>query len=246
MKQFRIYFSEDLTIGCHYVLKDNSFQHISALRLKVGATLFLFNGTGYDYQGKLIQLNKREAHVEITDKIQIKNESPFRITLAQGISRPAKMDIVIQKSVELGCSAIVPLITQYCDIKHDPNLLEKRLAHWKGIVISACEQCGRSVIPNVYPAQFFNHWVSSVDPSSPSLILDPYASTRLLDTNLTGSSAHVLIGPEGGFHEDEVKYAKRHHFLPIQLGARILRTETATLTALSILQYRFGDLGKIT
>lgn len=246
MRQFRIYFPNDLVVGHDYVLKNNSFQHISVLRLRPGATLFLFNGTGYDYQAKLIQLNKREAHLTITDRIQIKNESPFHITLAQGISRPAKMDIVIQKSVELGCGAIVPLITQHCDIKHDPKLLEKRLAHWKGIVISACEQCGRSMIPTVYPAQFFNDWITSVDPSCTSLILDPYATTSLSETNLKDSSANLLIGPEGGFHEDEITYAKQHNFLPIQLGDRILRTETATLAALSILQYRFGDLGKIT
>lgn len=227
-------------------LESTTSHHISrVLRATMGDTLILFNGEGDEYLGTISHIDKKNVSVQLQQKITKNIESPLNLILAQGISRGEKMDFTIQKAVELGVKKIIPLVTERCNVKLDTERREKRLQHWQGIIVSACEQCGRNELPKIVSPQSFDIFLknSQVDNKN-KLILTPHAEKKLTFYSLQKKASVVLcMGPEGGFSDNEIVQAQHHDFLPLCLGPRILRTETAAIAALSILQFYAGDMG---
>lgn len=204
---------------------------LTVLRLKNDYVLEAFNGLGLLATGKLIVTSRRTADFHIESVTQSNNESPLNTVLVQGISKGARMDTSIQKAVELGVTAIQPIFTEHCDVKLEADKLEKRRDQWQAIVINACEQSGRTVIPKILPIQSYQAWLVTQNPNQPlfGLVLDPYAEHRLKNVTAPAESTPIqlLIGPEGGLTETEVQQARQVGLTPIQLGPRVLRTETA-------------------
>jgi 16S rRNA (uracil1498-N3)-methyltransferase len=212
---------------------------LQVLRLKIKDGLIIFNDSGGEFLAVLTAINKRCAVVIVEKFVQCNNESPLQIHLGQGISRGEKMDFTVQKAVELGANTITPLFTEYCGIKLKDERLENRLRHWQEVAVSAAGQSGRCYVPKILPAKTLVDWAAIT--TGVCLVLDPAASNKLADIKEQPRSVTILIGPEGGLSDKEIICAKQNNFLPIKLGPRILRTETAALTAISILQAKWGD-----
>lgn len=211
------------------------------LRCRDGERFWVFNGDGFDYAATLQMNGKKSADVLIAERIDNDSESPLHTTLIQGLSKGERMDVVMQKAVELGVNRVIPVRSEFCAVKLDGARLQKKMQHWQSVMISACEQSGRAVLPSLQPLQTLDEALASVDAEA-RLLLHPYKakSAHLLSTQ-TPNSAAVLIGPEGGFSDAEVERATAHQFTPIILGKRILRTETAAIAALSLCQQLWGD-----
>lgn len=243
MRSPRIYTDKPLSLHQEVGLPTQASRHIaSVLRLKVGDAVILFDGQGGQYHGQIIKLGKTVT-VKTTHFDDLNCESPLKIHLAQAISKGDRMDYTLQKSVELGVSSIQPLFSERCVIKLKGSRLEKRQQHWQEVIISACEQCGRNTLPELKPTLMLSQWLQSsqADASHPHLILDPLAEQSLAQREKHQQQT-VLIGPEGGLAETEIQLAKQHGFTGVKVGPRILRTETAALVALTVLQARWGDL----
>ncbi len=237
----RFYCDLPLTVGRLIELPDETARHaVGALRLRSGDDVVLFNGDGSEYQGRLEQQGKAAA-VRLSGQIEPQRESNLRITLAQGISSGERMDLTLQKSVELGVAAIQPLMMRRSVVKLTGEKIEKRLRHWRGIVISACEQCGRNQLPPVAEIQDFMPWLRQTPNEMQRYLLDPDASQRLRDLPAPIGPVLLLAGPEGGFDPVERNAAIAAGCIPLRLGPRILRTETAALAALAAMQAIWGD-----
>lgn len=244
MRVPRLFHPAQLTPDNTVNLSADAFQHsVKALRMTAGQAVCLFNGDGFDYLATLTSVDKRSAIARIDKRKANPSESNVAIHLGQVISRGDRMDFALQKSVELGVTAITPLFSERCGVKLSGERLEKKCQQWQKIVISACEQSGRSNVPSVNAPLSVEQFVGRVD-AMLKLTLDPHAEVplRQLAAGQSLSSAALLIGPEGGFTDAEIAIAERNDFKPIRLGPRILRTETAALTVLSVIQYEFGDL----
>ncbi len=212
-----------------------------ALRMKVGDSAVLFNGDGNDYLCELTYMSKSEVSAKVKSVSANTCESPLNITLIQAISSGDRMDFTIQKAVELGVTAIQPISSQRSVVKLSGERAEKRREHWQNVVISACEQCGRAFVPEVRPATSLAQWLGQFETAPLRIILSPGAPQSLNELSKPEGTIQLLIGAEGGLTEDEISLATTHQFTPIRLGNRILRTETAALTAISSLQTRWGD-----
>lgn len=242
MRVPRIYHPDPISLQSETELSSDAFQHlIKVLRLNVGDNIVLFNGDGQNYEASISSVQKKFAHFIATDRQSNDSESPVSVHLAQVISRGDRMDFVLQKSVELGVTEITPLFSERCGVKLSGERLEKKQNQWQKIVQSACEQCGRSVVPQVKPAQQLNDFIQS-EFTGLKLTLDPTATQPLSSFQQTDQGIQLLIGPEGGFTDEEVGAAENNGFKPMRLGPRVLRTETAALSALTAVQYQFGDL----
>jgi len=242
MRISRIYTSQNLNTGQSIILEPNAANHIvNVLRLKSGVTLTLFNGQGGEYTATLSISSKHKVSVEINEFVERDVRSPLKIHLAQGISKGDKMDFTIQKAVELGVSEITPLITMRVNMKFTPERLEKRLKHWQGKIISACEQCGLNTIPTINEPVKLDQWLGQ-EPTGLSLVLYHRAKNTLKDFPEQYNAINLLIGPEGGLSSEEIELAEDMNFQPIKMGPRIMRTETAGLAAIAILQNSFGDI----
>lgn len=231
-----------LASGVRVDLPASAFRHaVQVLRLREADPLTLFNGDGQDYLARLSNVTKRAAQAEILESIPRSNESKLSLTLVQGVSKGERMDWAIQKAVELGVARIAPVITERCNVKLDAERWDRKLDHWRGVVISACEQSGRARVPELDGVMPLRDWLNR--PRRPlALVLDPTAE-RTLDSFVgEPPSAELLIGPEGGLSDQEVALAAQAGFDRLKLGPRVLRTETAALTAIAVLQARFGDL----
>ena len=238
----RLYCDLPLSPGAEIVLPDAAARHaVSVLRLQVGDALNLFNGTGGEYRASLVAVNKRETRVRLIEFDATERESPVDITLALGISAGERMDYSLQKATELGVTAIQPLATERSVVKLAGERADKRLQHWQHVVIAACEQCGRNRVPAVAPVQKIYAYLAAVDRNKRLLMLSPDARTPLKQVAPT-SSAVLLIGAEGGLAPAEIEAARAGGFEPVSLGPRILRTETAPVAALALLQALWGDL----
>jgi len=183
-------------------------------------------------------LSGKTLQVELHQRLDGLAREKLAIHLGQGLSRGERMDWVIQKATELGASQITPIMTERCEVQLKGARCEKRLSHWRQIAISACEQCGRSYLPQINPPQPLNSWLAETY-ADLKLVLSPQASSAL--DNANPSSLALLIGAEGGLTVDEVEQAQAAGFQSLQLGPRILRTETAAVAALAVAQQRFGD-----
>ncbi|PHQ79443.1 MAG: 16S rRNA (uracil(1498)-N(3))-methyltransferase [Coxiella sp. (in: Bacteria)] len=235
----RIFQETPLGIGEDVCLDRFASQHLlTVLRLRKGEQFVTFNGQGGEYHVELVDEQKKCAVVHVVSHDPIDRESPLAVHLGQGLSRGERMDYAIQKSVELGVAAITPLITERCNVKLSAERLQKRLDHWRKVIISACEQSGRTRIPTIHPPQRMNDWIDHCE--GLRFICDFNESAQADTTKATKAS--LLIGPEGGLTDDEMSYAHQNEFLSLSLGPRVLRTETATVAALTKLQMRYGDL----
>lgn len=239
----RIYHPEPLVPGQTVTLCDDAANHVGrVLRLNVGHPIVLFCGDGYNYNASLNSVEKKQVTANIreqTDNSAV--ESPLSIHLGQVISRGDKMDFTLQKSVELGVTEITPLLSERCGVKLNAERLAKKRQQWQKIVVSACEQCGRSVVPIVNEVQPLDTWAMQKTAET-KLNLHPLAPYTIKSMPKPAHGIRLLIGPEGGLTQDEIDQCSQLDFSEIQLGPRVLRTETAALTAITALQCQFGDL----
>ncbi len=242
MSVIRVYQPHDFLLQQISCLDKAASHHLArVLRVSVGDRLILFNGQGGEYEAIIQHINKKNVDVLITSFFDRNSESPLQIELAQGIARGEKMDFIVQKAVELGVNTIVPLITERSNVKWDRQREEKRLQHWQSVAISACEQSGRNKLPHIISPLSLNEWIKQAD-ADLCLILSPHVNDGLPSHPLPRpAKIKLLIGPEGGFSPSEVEVAIAQGFSPWNLGPRVLRTETAPLAALSVLQYVYGD-----
>jgi len=242
MRLPRIYHPAPLSVGDRIELNHSAAIHVGrVLRLPVGASLILFNGEGGEYSATIEILHKHGVAVQIGEFNARERESPLTIWLAQGISRGDRMDYTVQKAVELGVSRIIPLFTEHCGVQLDEARSLKRHRHWQGVVISACEQCGRNRIPHVAAPVTLSEWLME-SASGLHLMLDPDAEHSLPHIPAHNGCLTLLVGPEGGLSDRELKLAGRSGYVGLRLGPRILRTETAAVAALSAIQTLWGDL----
>lgn len=240
MRLPRFFINADLKeSGVVELPKETSHYVRQVLRLRDGSSVILFNGLGGEFHGK-IQFNNKQTSVALENFNDVSVESPLKIHLGQGISRGEKMDYVVQKAVELGVAEITPLFTERCGVKLDDERSEKRLDHWKKIMISACEQSGRNAIPIIHSPCEISDWISRCN-NVIRFICHPGLSSSE-PSNLKINSVAVLIGSEGGFTQTEVADAVNHDFKSLMLGPRVLRTETATVAVLAKLQATWGDM----
>src|SRR3990167_5968017 len=237
----RIYQPDPITLGMLQLDEKASHHLARVLRAATNDEDVIFNGEGGEYHGVINQINKKNVIVEMKKFVDRESESPVSISLAQGIARGEKMDFVIQKAVELGVSEIFPVITERCNMRLDQERSQKRLQHWQAVVISACEQSGRNRLPVVHAPQSLQACLENVD-AEKKFVLSPHVHSKLEDTTGKPATLAILIGPEGGLSEKEMQAAISDGFVALNLGPRILRTETAAVTVLSVLQFHFGDL----
>jgi 16S rRNA (uracil1498-N3)-methyltransferase len=242
MRMTRCYVDLPLPVGSKVVLPESAAAHlVRVLRLREGDGCVLFNGDGNDCAARITTAGKREVVVEILSIDPVGNESPFRITLLQGIARGEKMDLILQKATELGAAAIAPVLAERTEVKLDAERTEKRMAHWRSVIVSACEQSGRAIIPRLTaPAALADAARASTDPFM--LTLDPTGEHTLASLPTSASSATLAIGPEGGWSPRDRETLRAAGYTGLRLGPRVLRTETAGLAAIAALQSRFGDL----
>jgi 16S rRNA (uracil1498-N3)-methyltransferase len=241
MRNPRFYEPQLLNEKTIITLSDDATQHIRVLRLSVGDSITLFNGQGGEYLAQLNEVQKRSCKAEIKAFQAIDNESPLHLHLGQVISRGDRMEFVIQKAVELGVNEITPLVSERCGVKLNAERMDKKQQQWQKIAIAACEQSGRNYIPTIHPTQALAEWCAS-DVECCKLTLHPRAKYSINTLPNEVNHIRLLIGPEGGFSDDEISLTESLHFTETLLGPRVLRTETAALTAITALQCRFGDL----
>lgn len=220
---------------------------LRVLRLKAGAPVIVFNGRGGEFDAVIANdSDKRRARLRLGQRRDPATESPLRITLAQGISRGERMDYTLQKSVELGVHRIVALTTGFSQVRLDGARLERRIAHWQGVIRGACEQSGRTVVPELQAGMTLAQWLAGgatpADASAARLVLDPRAEHGLSAIAARPADVVLLAGPEGGLGDHEIAAARAAGFTGLRLGPRILRTETAGIAALAALQTLWGDL----
>ena len=239
----RLYHPELITQLGTLFLSDDAAGHIGrVLRMKPEQEILLFDGSGAEFPAKITEVSKKNVQVEILRKVEKSIESPLDIHLGQVVSRGEKMEFTIQKSVELGVNTITPLISERCGVKLDPERFEKKLVQWQKIAIAACEQCGRNKVPVVRPLMKLEEWCAEQDDAL-KLNLHPRAKYSINTLPTPVEKVRLLIGPEGGLSAEEISMTEKHQFEETLLGPRVLRTETAALTAITALQVRFGDLG---
>jgi len=242
MRINRIYHPEPLHVGQLLTLGIDASHHLSrVLRCQINDQVVLFNCSGNEYLGHVTEIDKRSVSVHINYCDIIERESPLTIHLAQAIGKSNKMDWVIQKSCELGVTEITPLFTERSNIKLTGERLDKKHAHWQNVAISACEQCWRTIVPKVHYPTTLSIWLESLH-CQQGFVLHPYNAASLNDMVLKLGDVALLIGPEGGLSDTEIKQAYHKNLIPLALGKRILRTETASIVGIIALQYRWGDL----
>lgn len=240
----RVYQPTPLSLHQEVTLNAEPSHHLArVLRACIGDPVTIFNGLGGEYECEITHIDKRHVTVRVCHFSPRETESPLNLCLAQGISRGEKMDYTIQKAVELGVKSILPLFTERSTVKLDEERREKRLQHWQSIIISAAEQSGRNQLPTIALPHPFSQGLSTLK-NDLCFILSPTATQSLRSHTVPPDQRIVLfIGPEGGFSEKEVAQAEQAGCLPLSLGPRILRTETAAVAAITLLQTHFGDMG---
>ena len=245
MRVSRLYVQEGLGKNRTVELNDDAAHYVrTVLRLKKDSSLIVFDGKGGEYTAVVAEASKKRVALDLGQWHDRKIESNLTINLGLAISRGDKMDWAVQKAVELGVNRITPLVTERCVVQLKGEKQQQRLMHWQKIVQHAAEQCGRTVLPALSPIDDLTDWVDK----QPGLriFLDPYAETSLSQLKPLNDQVTLLSGPEGGFADHERDMAKAEGFIPVRLGARVLRTETAALASIASLQMLWGDFGSST
>lgn len=242
MRLTRIHVDAALHAGDELELPDTSAAHLTrVLRLQIGDSCVVFDGRGHEAEARLVAIDKRGARVAVGEVRAPGNESPLRIALLQGVARGEKMDLILQKGTELGVAAFVPVFSDRSEVKLEGARAAKRLEHWRGVVVSACEQSGRARVPEVQPPVALANALATLAPTA-RLLLDPLASINCRDALAAGQRDVVLaVGPEGGWSPQDRSLLESRGFLGVRLGPRVLRTETAGLAAVAALQALHGD-----
>lgn len=241
MRQIRVHADIPLTAGTEVTLPPGPSRHLSqVLRLRLGDELVVFNGDGHDYPATLTDPRKDAARVSLGRPGPAETPLALPVHLGLGISKGERMDFAIQKAVELGVAAITPLFTERCVVKLDAARLEKRLAHWRGVLVGACEQSGRRRLPTLHPATTLDAWLAD---APPGLLLDHRAEQGLTGLPRPTGALSLLVGPEGGLSEAERTSAADAGLTGVRLGPRVMRTETAPLAAIAAIQVLWGDMG---
>ncbi|MBW7470941.1 16S rRNA (uracil(1498)-N(3))-methyltransferase [Marinobacter sp. M216] len=240
----RIYTDSPLHSGATAELDDNAAQHVGrVLRMQPGQALRLFNGDGQDYPATITAAGKKQVEVLVGEPETNPTESSLEIVLGQTLSKGDRMDYAVQKAVEMGVTRIVPLTTERCDVKLKGDREDKRLRHWQSVAVSAAEQCGRARVPEILPVMTVAQWLEHSRDCDIRLVLHHRTEQSLTAMAKPGRIA-LMIGPEGGLTADEIALAEQNGFLPVALGPRVLRTETAPVAAMALCQWLWGDLGE--
>ena len=242
MRITRIYTAQQLSSDTLVVLEPEPSQHLTrVLRLRVGDSVTLFDGSGGAYPGNIAAADKKNVQVLTGSRLQQECESPLSIHLGIAVSRGERMDWIVQKSTELGIRSLTPLSTAHTGVKLAGDRAAKKIQHWRHIAISACEQCGRNRVPTIYPLQTLDSWLES------TVAERKFVLHHRTDSNASvgeaPASIALLVGPEGGLSESEIETAEQAGYVSLRLGPRVLRTETAPLAAIAILQGWWGDMG---
>lgn len=225
-------------------LPEKAAAHLGrVLRLRPGDEIVLFDGRGGEYSARLERIDRKVAVARITGYGGVERESALRITLVQGISRGERMDLTVQKATELGVNAIAPVLTRRSVVRLDAERAQRRTEHWRAVAASACEQCGRNRLPEVLPPRTLDDYFESRDGTTPGLLPSVAGGLPMRSLDDPGDRVAILIGPEGGLTAEEQETAKATGFVGVTLGPRVLRTETAALTAITLAQDYWGDLG---
>ncbi len=244
-RRIRAYQPSELVAG-HSVELDQRTRHhfVSVLRLKKDDAVILFNGKEeLEATANVDLLTKKTGVVSISSVKKTDTESPLKTCLWQAVSRSDRMDFAIQKSVELGVSSIQPVTTERSPWRLKTKQLDKKMQHWQGIIISACEQSGRTILPRVYTPRLLPDLLEQRPQSTDAILLDPIATTGINGFEFGGMAIDILCGPEGGLSQAEIEMAKNMGFTGFHIGPRIMRTETAATSILGILQTKYGDCG---
>ncbi|KAF1715178.1 16S rRNA (uracil(1498)-N(3))-methyltransferase [Pseudoxanthomonas yeongjuensis] len=244
MRLTRCHVDTALSPGVEITLPESAAAHlVRVLRLREGDECVLFNGDGDDYRARIASAGKREVVAQVLSASPVDNESPLRITLVQGIARGEKMDLILQKATELGVAGFVPVLAERTEVRLDAERTEKRMTHWRSVIVSACEQSGRARVPELMQPIQLGQVAAQVADDAVKLTLDPVGDSAL--ATLATPAARLLtiaIGPEGGWSPRDREILRAAGFSGLRLGPRILRTETAGLAAIAALQSRFGDM----
>ncbi len=236
----RIYTSQHLAMNTTLELEPGPAHHVAkVLRMTAGRELILFNGGGGEYAATIVAAGKRQVTVAVGDYSEPRTESPLHTELAIGLSRGERMDWVIQKATELGVTRIQPTLTERTEVKLQGDRLAKRMEHWQQIIVSACEQCQRNILPQLLEPVSLQQLLES-STASLKYVLHHRTDRQLKDTGQPDSVC-LLVGPEGGLSDNEIALALQHDFKALSLGPRVMRTETAPVAALAIMQFHWGD-----
>ena len=245
MRAPRIHIDAELGPDRELNLPEGAARHLSrALRLQLGDPVVCFNGRGGEYHGEITAIARSEVRVQLRDYLARENESPLDIVLVQGVSRGDRMDYAVQKAVELGVRAIVPVITERSVVQLKGERAERRQGHWQRVSIGACEQCGRNRVQQITEPVGLAHWLQGWE-GGVGLLLSPRGAVSLSGLSAPTGPITLLIGPEGGLSTAEERLALERGFTAVQLGPRILRTETAAVAMLAALQTRWGDFAAV-
>jgi 16S rRNA (uracil1498-N3)-methyltransferase len=243
MRLNRVYVGQPLVPGGEALLPDAAAYHVArVLRLRAGAPLVLFDGSGADFPGEIVRVEGDRVHVRVGERASGLRESPLGITLVQAVSRGERMDWTLQKATELGVRRIQPVLSARSVVRLDARQAASKLRHWQAIIAGACEQCGRSVLPEVRAPLELSRFLAESLREGQRLVLSPTGPASLAGLASTAARVELLIGPEGGLDDAEIDAAARTGFSPVRLGPRVLRTETAGIVALAVLQALWGDL----
>ena len=242
MRLTRLHLESPLAVGARVILPETAAGHLlRVLRAQVGDACVLFNGDGHDYDARVIAAGKRDAEVEITAARAIVNESPLRIVLMQALARGEKMDWILQKATELGVAAIVPVASERSEVRLEGERAGKRSAHWRSVVVSACEQSGRATVPAIAAPGLLSDAMAGLPMGARRLLLDPLAAHGMRTLDVPADGLVLAIGPEGGWSARDLATLRENGFEGLRLGPRVLRTETAGIAAIAALQARYGD-----
>ena len=243
MRLNRVYTERPIADGAELTLPEAAAYHVArVLRLRAGAPLVLFDGSGADFRGEIVAVEGDRVRVRVGERAAGLRESPLAITLVQAVSRGERMDWTLQKATELGVTCIQPVLSARSVVRLDEQQAARKLRHWQAIVAGACEQSGRSVLPEVREPLDLSRFLAEAPRGGQRLVLSPNGPASLAGLATTAARVELLIGPEGGLDDAELEAAARAGFAPVRLGPRVLRTETAGIVALAVLQALWGDL----
>ncbi|MGH8033625.1 MAG: 16S rRNA (uracil(1498)-N(3))-methyltransferase [Lysobacterales bacterium] len=241
MRHHRIHTNEPLEPGQTVILPGGTAHYLSrVLRVVAGQRVVLFNGDGMDYATDIVGFGHDEVCLIVDNAVPARAESPLNLTLVQAVSRGERMDLTLQKATELGVTAFWPVFTARTEVRLTSDKAERRMEHWRRVIISACEQCGRACVPTLHEPAGLLPWMRTKTLAS-RLVLEPGAPRSLAGSSLV-RAVELLVGPEGGFEDVELELLEQNGVAQVSLGPRILRTETAGPAAVAILQALAGDL----
>jgi 16S rRNA (uracil1498-N3)-methyltransferase len=242
MRLTRVYIDEALIPHSIVELPPGTASHLAkVLRVRTGDELTLFSGDGREFVGSIESVRGSRVTAAVGNCTDVDRESPFAVTLVQCVPRGDRMDFIVQKATELGVTRIVPVLSQRSVVRLDATQAESKAIHWRAVAVNACEQCGRNRLPVIEAPSALLNYLGGSTPTSPRLVLEPEMESSAAPLDLD-AAAEIAIGPEGGFAADELDAFRIAGFARVQLGPRILRTETAAIAALTWLQTRFGDM----